>query len=196
MVILLDLDNTLNDNLEKWLEAYNKDYNDKLTTKDIKTWNHHTYTKPECGEKFYDYLKQPGWFLNLDPLPGAQEFVQKLQDDNHQVYIVTACQLEWKHSIGEKMEWVLKYFPSIDKKHFITAHHKYLIKGDVLDDDGGHNAKSYKEYHPKALTVGFGYPYNKEDWLYYNIRIPFELGITHKTGFEIKYDFIRTANER
>lgn len=167
MRILLDLDSTLNDLAHFWLTVYNKEYNDKLTPGDILSWDTHKYVKPECGKKIYDYLTEPNFFFQLEPLNGAQEFVSKLQNDGHEAYIVTACEMKNLGGIiQDKIEWLQEYIPSVDKKHFITTHHKYLVNGDVLVDDGPHNAEAYRQHHPNALIMSIAYPYNRTNPAY------------------------------
>ena len=70
-------------------------------------------------------------------MPGANEALQKLIADGHEIYIVTASLYQ---TLPEKMDEVLfRYFPYISWDHVIVTHNKHLIHGDVLVDDGPHN---------------------------------------------------------
>lgn len=160
MRILLDLDSTLNNLLQKWLGDYNADYNDNKTITDIKGWHLHKYVKPECGKDIYKYLGYRGYFSSLIPLPGSKEFVETLRR-NHDVCIVTASSNRGPFEERDKLNWVSKHY-GFDKYDFITTHSKWLVAGDILIDDGPHNAQEYRDTWPKAGVLTIQYPYNEE----------------------------------
>ncbi len=87
--IAIDLDDTLNNLCDSWLAPYNRDYNDNLTRKDLIKWEINELVKPECGIKIYDYLKEPGFFKNLDIQTGAKEVTAWLAE-HYDLRIVTA----------------------------------------------------------------------------------------------------------
>jgi 5'(3')-deoxyribonucleotidase len=58
-------------------------------------------------------------------------------DEGHEVYIVTATEIE---HVEEKMKKLLfRYFPFLDWGQVIITRRKQLIRGDILIDDGIHN---------------------------------------------------------
>ncbi len=63
----IDLDSTLNNLNDVWLDRYNKDYNDDI--KHFEKWDATYNLKPECSVKIYDYLKEPGFFYLKDRKP-------------------------------------------------------------------------------------------------------------------------------
>ena len=95
------------------------------------------------------------WFCNaVKPLPGAVEYLKRLQDDGHDIYIVTTSNYL---SLKGKMENLLfKYFPFIKWDHVIITSNKQMIRGDVLIDDGVHNLEG-GDYFKILMTA----PHNR-----------------------------------
>lgn len=76
----------------------------------------------------------PGFFENLDPIPGAIEAVYQLHSKAN-VYILTAPSVRNPSSYTEKRLWIEKHF-DIDLCHrLIICMNKGLVKGDILIDD-------------------------------------------------------------
>jgi 5'(3')-deoxyribonucleotidase len=158
MILLIDLDSTVADLLTPWLAAYNKEYDDNLTVDKITTFNMHEFVKPECNNRIYHYLT-PDLFSSLEPLPGVLDAIEKLESNDHEIIFVTAAPFG---TVDAKISWVRRWFPSVNKKNVITAHKKYLIKGDVLIDDSPENLINYKNHWPESITATIAYPYNRE----------------------------------
>lgn len=157
--IAVDLDSTLNNLDEHWiLRDYNQMYNDNLTAEDMVRWETHTYVKPECGEKVYEILAQPGYFRNLGLKdPWTKESFQWLYE-NFDVYIVSSCHPE---TVADKVAWVKEHFPWFDEKRFVACHHKGLICADLLIDDGPHNVIAFKQ---ESLLVDAAYNRHISGW--------------------------------
>ncbi len=110
------------------------------------------------GERLDDLFHQPGFFAALEPLSGAQEAMRALVDEGHEVVIAsTPCT---PHSAAEKIAWMEQHFPMIPRKNVFIGHLKHYIGGDVLIDDGLHNAMAFRKAQPPALVVTLAYPYN------------------------------------
>jgi len=156
--ISIDLDSTLNCLDKRWIEElYNKEYNDNLTREDMICWECHTYVKPECGMKIYDYLLQPNFFRTLDIKPYSQE-VTKWLSEYFDLYIVTAYHPK---TCVDKAGWIEEYFPHIPIKNIIFCNHKGLIHTDILIDDGGHNILDFHETNKSGLPIIFDAPWNR-----------------------------------
>lgn len=148
--IAIDLDTVLNNLNDEWLKRYNADYDDNITNGDLLTWNIASFVK--CGNKIYDYLKEPGFFRNLKPQPNAIE-VTKWLEDYFDLCIATAYVPE---ACVDKAEWVDKYFPHIGSKNIIFCNDKGKILTEYLIDDGGHNIEAFR-----GKGVVFDQPYNR-----------------------------------
>jgi 5'-nucleotidase len=147
----IDLDSVLNNLNEKWLEAYNKVYNDKLTINDIHSWDMTMYVKPECGKKIYGFLNE-SLLETLTPLPDSIQVTKKLSE-KHDLYIVTATHYK---NVEVKVEWIKKYFPHINPSKIIICEDKNLINVDLLIDDAPHNILNF----PKR-TIVLDYAWNR-----------------------------------
>lgn len=77
---------------------------------------------------------QYGFFLELEPLPGAIEAFLKLSA-LHDVWILTAPSIQNPMSYSEKNYWVRKYLGEECVKKLIMCPNKSLLKGDYLIDD-------------------------------------------------------------
>ena len=152
--ILCDLDSVVADLMTPWLGAYNRDYEDDLNMDRIVTWDTHLYTKPECGDKLYDYLV-PELFAALEPLPGAVRSLN-LMSQHHDIHFVTSSP---GGCCDAKVEWVKKYFPHLGRK-VCTIKDKWKVFGDVLIDDCDANLVAYKARWPEAKTISIRYAYN------------------------------------
>lgn len=192
MRILCDMDSVIVNLLGKWLAVYNAEYNDCLTPGDISSWDTHLVVKPECGLKMYDYLKQPGFFADLEPLPGAIDTLRRLvEEDEHELILVTAAP---DGSASDKIDWVGKHMPFIDKrKDVITCYHKYMVQGDVLIDDSPKNIKQYRETWPEAHVCTIAYPYNEA--VKHHASLYAQDGLNTKKAWAEIYKYIVKVNE-
>lgn len=160
------MDSVICDLMSVWHERYNRDYQDDLTVDRLECWNSEKYVKPECGMKIYDYLKEPGLFLDLDPLPNAIEVLERLHG-KYDILIVTSSV---SNAFAEKELWIEKHLPFIGKHNLIFSHRKNMIVGDLLFDDAPHNLTAFSS--TGRIAVAMDYPYNRElsvprvkDWL-------------------------------
>ena len=79
---------------------------------------------------------QPGFFLGLDPIPGAIEAVKKIMaDDRYTVWVVTAPSVQNPLCYTEKRLWIEKHFGMELVHNMIIAPDKSRVKGDYLIDD-------------------------------------------------------------
>lgn len=154
--ISVDMDEVLVNLFDSWLDDYNTDYHDDLTRDRIKGWAVHEYVKPECGEKIYDYLGWPGFFYNLEPMPGAIESLLDLRSRGHDIILCTATPSSAPTGFHEKREWIKKHIPDFDTHSFVSTHRKDLIIADILIDDGIHNLRSFPN-----IAVAVEKPWNK-----------------------------------
>jgi 5'(3')-deoxyribonucleotidase len=138
-----------------WHEKYNKDYDDDLSVEDLKCWQSEKYVKEACGTKIYEYLDEPGLFLNLEPLPHAIEVLERLAQ-THDILIVSSSRT---YAYTEKEKWVKKHLPFIGARNLIFTHRKDMVRGDVLFDDAPHNLIAFAESGRKAIAMD--YPYNR-----------------------------------
>lgn len=145
----VDLDSTLNNLAEVWLERYNKDYNDNLTQWDC--WNVVECVKPECGKKILDYLHEKDFFLNLGVRDNAIDVLDYLSK-YFEIYIVTAYSPD---VCSDKAMWLKKHFPFIKQENIIFINDKSLLHLDFLIDDGPHNIEDFKYGLPIVYDMSY-----------------------------------------
>lgn len=137
LTVLVDMDDTLEGLLKAWLGVLNWKYHTNVRYEDAVVWDIKTLFPALTEKQIYSPLLRNEFWGLVEPINGAVENMQKLHDDGHDIYVVTASHYQ---SLAGKMERVLfKYFPFIDWKHVIITSNKHLVHGDVLIDDGVHN---------------------------------------------------------
>lgn len=153
MRIGIDLDDTINNLVDFWIDRYNKDYSDNLKIDDVKTWDIADYTK--IGKSFYAYLDS-GIFKNLSIKDGAANIIEKLCEQ-HEVYIVTANASYNKGVCDDKINFIKKFMPFFPIKNIIFIQNKSLLDLDILIDDGLHNFDGFK-----GRKIVFDRPWNRD----------------------------------
>lgn len=138
--ILVDVDDVLNNLLDGWTARYNADYSDTLTADSFLDWDMLKFVKQECGQKIYDYLKDPTLYEECTPTEHSQAVIERLLKHGDRLYVVSSCV---PYSVDAKFAWVTKHYP-LTWKQTIACTDKSLILGDYLIDDGLHNAVGFK----------------------------------------------------
>lgn len=152
-VLLFDLDGICCNLMKKWLAVYNQDYDDNLTESDITSWSWDAFVKPECGKRIYHYLNRPGFFADLEPIPGCIEALDRLQHICELV-VVTASP---KEAAGDKMAWVRRHLPMVPRGNIVVTYRKDLVRGDFMFDDAPKNL-----IHHPSTRIMLDYPYNRD----------------------------------
>jgi len=90
----------------------------------------------EAFKDGFDVAKmyEPGFFLGLKPIAGAQVGVRQLIRMGYDVQILSQPVAESAHSYSEKVQWIGMYFPELIMKINLTQD-KGLFKGAYLIDD-------------------------------------------------------------
>ena len=137
MIILVDMDDTIEQLLQAWLRGVNERYDRDVTYDEITSWDVSAAYPGLTREQVYAIPSEPGFWGKVEPIPGATESLQKLMKAGHELYIVTATPQD---QVAEKMNDLLfKWFPFLSWDQVIITTRKQMIRGDVLIDDGVHN---------------------------------------------------------
>jgi 5'(3')-deoxyribonucleotidase len=149
--VLCDIDCVVADLLGPWLAAYNSEYAQDISIKDVSSWD-----LGKCvpdGDEVYQIIRRPGFFASLPLLGGAKEGLEALLEKGNDVYLVSAAYSA--SAFAEKFDWVRKHLPFMNDRVFLTDGKtpKGLIRGDVLIDDGPHNLIDFKERNPNGLAI-------------------------------------------
>lgn len=142
LTILIDMDDTIEDLLECWVNELNRVYGTNVKYDEVFAWDMSKVFPTLTKTEIYAPLHNSNFWSKIHPLPGSVEYVKRLIDDGHNVYIVTTSHYT---DIKNKIENVLaKHFPFISWKNVIITSRKQLINGDILIDDGVHNLEGGK----------------------------------------------------
>lgn len=160
-VLLFDLDGVCANLAAKWLAVYNREWGDDLTLGEIVEWEWHRFVRPECGKRIYHYLNRPGFFADLEPIPGAVSALERLKD-RAELVVLTASPRE---AMADKVNWIRRHLPFIPKENVIITYRKDLVWGDVLFDDAPRNLR-----HFRGFRVLMDYPYNRNFHDTYRVR--------------------------
>jgi 5'-nucleotidase len=137
MIIYVDVDSVLNNLTDEWMRRYSLHYEDCLTTDDLSEWSLLDTVKKECHKAIYLYLHDPSLFMFLQPEPYSKNVIKRLKDEGHLVYGLSACVVG---SMDSKAAWVAHHYGI----KMFAVEHKYLMRGDILIDDGIHNADGWE----------------------------------------------------
>lgn len=149
--LMIDMDQVLVDFLQPLINTYNFLYDKEVKKLDFLQWD----LMPYIGKKGINIFYQKGFFINLEPLPFAQHYVEKLFNDGHKIIIATNPPT--KHAALEKYQFIEKYFPFIPFQNITMTAYKHLIKADLIIDD----CPEYLELFD-GVKICMDMPYNKK----------------------------------
>ena len=113
----------------------------------------------------------PNFFLNLEPIAGAIETINKLAP-HYETYFLSAAMWNVPQSYTEKRLWIEKYFGESFRKRLILTHRKDLNLGHYLiDDRTSHGAGKFKGEHLHFGTERFPDWQAIDKYLGYNLEI-------------------------
>lgn len=160
MILLVDMDDTIERLLEAWVRGVNERYDRNVTYDEITSWDVSAAYPGLTREQVYAIPAEPGFWGRVEPIPGAAESMRRLMDAGHDVFIVTATPPE---QVQEKMHDLLfKYFPFLSWDQVIVTSKKQMIRGDVLIDDGVHNLEG-GDYVKILMTAPHNRSYDAEE---------------------------------
>jgi 5'(3')-deoxyribonucleotidase len=155
MLIAVDLDNVLNDLVEKTLVLYNSRTGKNIQINDVTTYKFYECLPREDADGIIALFKERELWDSLEPLPGSQKVLRQLANQGHRIIIATAtdpCNFEWK------CQWVAEHYPFIQTDNIIRIMDKSLLSADVLIDDHIENLTSF--YYER---VCIDYLYNRSN---------------------------------
>lgn len=161
--ILVDQDAILVNMLEVWIQKYNQRTNSNIQLSDIKDY----YLQDYDYKVLEEILHESDFFYNLDPMPHAVKYLQKLIDIGYDVVIVTQPPRKSDFAMRDKRKWMKRFFPEFSLANMIFCHRKDMVRGDLLFDDKPDNLIAWKKANPESITATIEWEYNKDtecDW--------------------------------
>ncbi|XP_022445365.1 5'(3')-deoxyribonucleotidase, cytosolic type isoform X1 [Delphinapterus leucas] len=87
-------------------------------------------------DKVASVYEAPGFFLDLEPIPGALEAMREMNDmQDTEVFICTSPLMKYDHCVHEKYHWVEKHLGPQFVERIILTRDKTVVLGDLLIDD-------------------------------------------------------------
>lgn len=131
--ILVDLDDTMEDFLPRWIQAINYQYNKNAKLEDIDSWLLRSIYPDLLNEDLMSPLMTYDFWEGVKEKEGASKYIWQLINDGHDIKVVTSSHYE---TLIYKMDGMFfKLFPFLTWDHVIVTSEKGRIKGDVLIDD-------------------------------------------------------------
>ena len=146
MRIGLDMDGTIVDFTTASFKKVEELYGIKMTKEDAykpKTaqlvWERMTNdqrAKYKDHRELYGEICADGFFLDLQPFPGAIEAVKKIADAGWEIVFITKV-LNWERSAPEKALWLKKWLPDVDYHTIMvdSVHAKKAVNVHMVVDD-------------------------------------------------------------
>lgn len=137
--INIDIDNTVNDFLEKFVYFVNG-MNDNLLhfgkrfdVSDIRQYRLQTATGINDDILQTLFFKNDEFYRHLKPLPDSVRVIKRIVDAGHEVKFVTAINYE---AINSRLAFIREYFPFVDvDRSLIVTNDKSSIWADIVIDD-------------------------------------------------------------
>jgi 5'-nucleotidase len=103
-------------------------------------------------------IREPGFFLSLDPIPGGLEAVRQMIGLGHDVFFCTAPITDCPTCPMEKFQWIDRHLGADFVRRVVLTSDKTLVRGDFLVDD---NPQITGIMAPVWEQVVFDFPYNR-----------------------------------
>ena len=154
-ILWIDMDEIICNFLGKLLYQCKEKLNIDIKLSDIKQWELKHYIDEE-GIKLFN---TKGFFADLEPIDGAIEYLEKLHDEGHKIFIISSPQNEY--CVFEKYQWVKKYLPFFPIGNLILVGNKGELLSKIYDgilfDDCGKYLEMFR-----GISVAMDMPYNKD----------------------------------
>lgn len=154
MRIAVDMDGVLADLLPQWLDLYNIIWKDSLEVEDITKWRVKEVVKEEAEPFLENMLRIPNFYFALPRIEYSVGILKELSL-KHEIFIVTDPFV--RESVPQKVDWLAKHYPFIDKRNILFTGNKSIVKSDILIDDNPDNLKGFDGYR-----ILYDMPYNRE----------------------------------
>ena len=161
--IAVDMDEVLTDTLGKQLRLYNQRYGTSASRSDLHGNNLVDIAPAPHKEWLVSMLHEPGFFADLEPLPGALEGMERLCAQ-HDVFIASAA-TQFPNSFNEKIAWLKLYLPQIPLNRIIFCGDKSILNVAYLIDDSAYHFEGLR-----GVGLLFDAPHNQRKRGYFRVH--------------------------
>lgn len=162
-IIAIDVDQTVVSIADKWYNwlRLRYEFNDLNFYHDV----HWDQAKYDISKYFdipnnsnpYSFFDLTNLYDNLDPIENSQKFINKLQEDGHDLIFVSHV---YPGHYQSKIDFLKKYFGDIP---LIATEHKQYVKADFFVDDRKKFLINIKKHNPQAKCLLFASPFVNEE---------------------------------
>ena len=163
MIIVCDVDGVLNNLMEATLNIYNEAHVTNYTLDDIKTYNLENCLDKTTAKQMKDIFNRPSIWNQVKPIEGAQEGLQKLIREGHQVYLATNHN---PNTYKEKVAWIKRFFPFVEPSKIMCIQDKWLLRADIMIEDCMQTLIAKPHYHRIIMDQPWNQPSKYGDWVY------------------------------
>ena len=158
MRIGIDIDNIITNTTECVLQHMNE----MFPALDLKMEDITAYWMESCIPEEYRKViplifEDPKMWKKVRLIDGAARYIQKLYEDGHEIYFVTATT---EHNFRKKVSFLTRSLPFLPegyvKQHAISMKYKQLLNIDIMIDDYLDNLTGERLYSSICLA----YPWN------------------------------------
>lgn len=135
-IIAVDMDDVIWDLMTSWVNFLNREYGLNVNPDSIRGWSVPEVFPTLTEDQVYAPLSDWTMWADVEPMPGACEYLKKLLDKGYNIYLVTATAPE---NVEYKFRLIQQHFPFISWNNVVVMQNKKLFRADALVDDGPHN---------------------------------------------------------
>ncbi len=140
--IAIDMDEVMADTMAHYLERYNSEFGQSLTTKDFHGRAVLEVIDVAHRERVREYFHQEEFFANIPVMPGSQNVVRELTK-SYEVFITTAA-MDVPCSFSAKFFWLQQHFPFISTRNIVFCGDKSIIAADYMIDDNVRHLRNFR----------------------------------------------------
>ncbi len=163
MRVIVDQDETLCQFVVKVLRRWNSLQGTSFKRDEIRGWRLEEALGMDTAgvpDLLNRWMAEPGFFEDLEPMPGAIEGFNALRSQGHDVLVATSIPEVAENAYDDKRRWMRRWFPDWSMKNFIACSRKGSLDGDVIIDDGAHNISDWINAGKREAII-FDAPWNR-----------------------------------
>ena len=160
-IINCDVDGVINNLYDVMLEIYNKKYKANYTLKDITHYHLENCFEPDVVNQMKAIFKEHSIWNKVKPLSNSRDGLQHLIRDGHEVYLSTDND---PHTFGNKVDWIIHYYPFIDRSKIICIKDKSLLRCDIMIEDCFEKLIAGQHYY--RIIMDQNWNQSNKDWVY------------------------------
>lgn len=130
-----DINNTIDDFVEKILIKYNEKYMENVQISDIIDYNIHKFLNSKVKNVFKELVDEK-LIQSLEPRKGSCELLHWCYENNFEIRFITAI---YPYLFGFEYDWLCKHFDCISHENLCRIEDKKYYDIDILLDDWEQN---------------------------------------------------------